>query len=495
MKHLFLHLILILTAVAARATDISTGSAGQLATLLGSAESATTLSVSGPVNASDLHFIASLPNLSALDLSRAKIVEEDNARLATNTRTYQADHLPPYILAGAKFSAIKLPDGLVEIGDGALMSTPITSISIPASVKRIGNGALADCRSLATLTIPATVTTLGTHLCDGASSLKTVTFNAPEVPAYAFRGCRSLNVFEGTPVTIGDYAFAGCSELKSFPFSAGLTATGAGAFYNSGLNAADMSSCRNLDSLGDYTFAHCASLVSVRLPEGMRIIGEGAFFADDNLKALIIPSTVNTLDDFSLKGTASLDSSSGLLSDGVITIGRYAMAGMESLKSVMIPGGLASIDDYGMAGMTSLESIDARRPREVPETGTGVWNGIDQSKVTLSVDPSMENSFLAAEQWNEFSIVTSGIESVETDMADGSTPSVNLSISGTYLTVSSETPIESASVYDINGRRIASADGDGLTTISIPLSGITPQVLIVQVVVSRGCTYTFKIAK
>ena len=58
MKNLFLPLIALLTSLAAAATDITTGNAGQLATMLGNnAATTTSLSVSGPVNASDLHFI------------------------------------------------------------------------------------------------------------------------------------------------------------------------------------------------------------------------------------------------------------------------------------------------------------------------------------------------------------------------------------------------------------------------------------------------------
>ncbi|MDE6582109.1 MAG: leucine-rich repeat protein [Duncaniella sp.] len=493
MKYLFLSIMLTVSA-AAQATDITTTAAGTLQAALGADPSTvTTLTVTGPVNASDLHFIASLTALSTLDLSKARIEEEINSRLATNRSDYKADHLPAYILAGGKFSTVILPATLTEIGDGALMSTAITSISIPASVKKIGRGALADCRSLTQLTIPATVTSAGSHLCDGSTALSEVAFDAAEVPAYAFRGCTSLSRVEGSPSVIGDYAFAGCTELGSFSFPAGLTSTGTGAFYNSGLNAADMGGCRNLSSLGDYTFAHCGKLVSVRLPEGLKTIGEGAFFADDALKALNIPSTVTSLDDFSLKGTGALDSSTGLLSDGVATIGRYAMAGMESLSNVTVPEALTSIDDHAMAGMQSLKSIDARRATEVPATGTGVWDGIDQSKVTLFVNPSMENSFLAAEQWNEFVITTAGIEQIEAD-APASQASVSLSISGTDLLVSSDAAIDATSVYDINGRRLAAAAGDGATSLTIPLSGITPQVLIVTVD-SGHRKATFKIAK
>ncbi|MDE6484243.1 MAG: leucine-rich repeat domain-containing protein [Duncaniella sp.] len=493
MKRLFLAIMLTASA-AAYATDVTTSAAGTLQSVLDAEPSTvTTLSVSGPINASDLHFIAALPSITTLDLSKASIVEETNSRLATNHSAYKADQLPAYILAGGKFSTVILPASLVEIGDGALMSTAITSVTIPASVKKIGRGALADCRNLKQLTVPSTVTVAGSHMCDGDVALSAVTFGPGEVPAYAFRGCTSLSGFEGSPAVIGDYAFAGCTALKAFTFPAGLASTGTGAFYNTGLYTADLGACRKLNTLGDYMFAHCAALTSVRLPEGLKTIGEGAFFADDALKALNIPSTVTSLDDFSLKGTRALDSSTGLLSDGVNSIGRYGMAGMESLKSVMIPDALASIDDYGMAGMQSLQSIDARRATEVPATGTAVWDGVDGSKVNLYVNPSMENSFLAAGQWNEFNIVSAGIEQIEADAA-GTAPSINLAIQGTDLVISADTAIGSAAVFDITGVRLMEAAGTGSASLTLSLGDLTPQVLILTVT-AGGNAETFKIAR
>lgn len=492
MKHLFLA-ILLTASVAARATDVTTTAAGTLQGALGAEPQAvTTLTVAGPVNASDLHFIASLPAITTLDLSKAVIEEETNGRLATNHTTYKAGHLPAYILAGGRFTSIILPENLVEIGDGALMSTAITSLTIPATVTRIGRGALADCRNLAYLTIPATVTAVGSHVCDGDTGLKYVTCNSSVVPAYAFRGCTAMTSFEGTPAALGDYALAGCTALKSYPFDARLASIGTGAFYNSGLTKADLVTCRNLDRLGDYAFAHCPELASVRLPEGLKTIGEGAFFADEALAALNIPSTVTTLDDFSLKGTRSLDSSTGLLGDGVATIGRYGMAGMESLTNVTIPESLTSLDDYAMAGMESLATVDAVRSREVPETGENVWDGIDQSRVTLLVEPSMENQFLAAAQWNEFNITTAGIDAIEAD-APGHAPGVTLSIDGTDLVATSSATIDSAAVYDLAGRCLVSVRGSA-TSLTIPLAEVTPQVLIVTVA-TAGRNVTFKIAK
>lgn len=498
MKHLFLAILLITLGATARATDIITSAAGSVEAALGSgAASVTSLAITGPVNAADLHFIASLPALTTLDLSKARIEEHRNSRLATNHSDYKADQLPPYILAGAGFSTIVLPAGLTEIADGALMSTSITTLSIPASVKRIGNGALADCRKLTQLTIPATVTETGTHLCDGATSLARVSIGTDAVAAYAFRGCTALTSVEGSPTTIGDYAFAGCTSLKSYPFGPSLTHLGTGAFYGSGLTAA-LGSCRNLKSIGDYAFAHCTALASVNLPEGVTDVGEGAFFDDNALTSLSIPSSVTTLGDFSLKGTSKLDSSEGLLSDGVTTVGRYAMAGMESLTNVRIPAGLTALDDYAMVGMTALESIDARRPREVPETGADVWRGIDQSKVTLYVDPSMENSFLAADQWSEFAIVTSGM--AQDVIADGvDTPDVRLAIAGSTLEITSSVPVVSAAVYDTAGHLLVAASPQASACeLSLPLDRIAPQVLLVNVSVaasSGASTITFKIAK
>ncbi len=498
MKYLFLLLSLGVSALTATALDVTTSAAGEVEALLGDNTATTTLAITGPVNATDLHFISGLKDLSTLDLSKATIVAETNGRLATNVSQYKADALPPYILAGSSFSTIYLPAGLTEIEAGALMSTPIKAITIPASVKSIGTGAFADCKELTRLVIPATVTTTGSHLCDGATALTRVTYQATSIPAYAFRGCTALTEVEGTPTSIGDYAFAGCTSLSDFSFAPATTAIGTGAFYNSGLTAAALDGCTRLASIGDYAFAKCGDLTAVSLPTSLGSMGQGAFFDDKALRSLSLPDGMKALPDFALKGTESLNSGT-LLNEGLESIGRFAMAGMTSMSALNLPSTLETIDGNAMENMTGLNHINARALDHVPALGEEVWAGVDQPAVMLYVNDATEDAFLAAPQWNEFVISTSGINPGPTTDVDNPEVSLTFSLNTDALEIRSSAPVKQALIYDTAGHILIRSTPDTTPTmLALPLDGITPQVLIVTVTTSHAggdSVSTFKIAR
>jgi len=97
---------------------------------------------------------------------------------------------------------------------GAFSDWAGSSISIPESVKTIGNRAFYDCTNLRIITIPEGVTIIG---------------------SYAFSGCTGLTdlTIPGSVTTIGSYAFYGCTGLTRVIFSAGSAITSA----NFGVNA------------------------------------------------------------------------------------------------------------------------------------------------------------------------------------------------------------------------------------------------------------------
>ena len=111
---------------------------------------------------------------------------------------------------------------------------PLRSITIPNSVKSIGNGAFYLCNSLQSVTIPNSVTKIE----DGA-----------------FSGCGFQSVSIPNSVTsIGDGAFSWCKSLQSVTISNSVT------------------------SIGDYAFISCDSLQSVTIPNSVTSIGNGAFY-------------------------------------------------------------------------------------------------------------------------------------------------------------------------------------------------------------------------
>lgn len=496
LKLLLTTIIAFQAALTADALSITTSSPGTLATSLASqAADCTELVLDGPVNASDLHFVVtSMRSLSTLDLSKASIAAENNPRLATNIASYPADQLPAYSLSGLTATSVTLPAGLKSIGAGALMSSAIKTIEIPASVTEIGDGAFADCRSLTKIEVPATVTTIGSNTFDGCTSLTEVTYGSTAVSASMFRGCTALWSFKGAPVTIGDNAFAGCTSLAYIDLSSALKSIGSNAFYGSGLQSINLTAATSLKVIGDYAFAACKAMQSVSLPEGLTRIGKGAFFGDSNLGYMVMPATVKKYDDFSLKGTA-LNNGTNLISEATDTIGRYALADMANITTLTLPETLEHISANAMQDMTSLENIDARSLKTVPTLGNDVWNRVNQNGVTLLVDSKTEQAFLASPQWNEFSISTSGTStgiSIDAMAADN----ISATITDTEIAVNSSLPIEGVSLYNLEGQLLELRKAEGETTVKLDISSRADRVFILMVSIpSESVVKAIKLAR
>ena len=73
------------------------------------------------------------------------------------------------------------------------------------------------------------------------------------------------------------------------------------------------------------------------------------------LKELVIPDIIKTINDYQFYGFNSLTSIT--ISNGVINIGKYSFAGCSSITSIVIPDSVISIGEYAFYKCTALESI------------------------------------------------------------------------------------------------------------------------------------------
>jgi uncharacterized repeat protein (TIGR02543 family) len=98
-------------------------------------------------------------------------------------------------------------------GNGAFLSTSITSITIPASVTSIGGYAFMSCTNLTTVTIPANS-------------------NLTSIGDYAFVSCTSLTsiTIPNSVTSIGDQAFDSCTGLTSITIPATVIQVGSNVF-------------------------------------------------------------------------------------------------------------------------------------------------------------------------------------------------------------------------------------------------------------------------
>lgn len=128
-------------------------------------------------------------------------------------------------------SEISLPSTLRSIGNYSFAyNTQITKIEIPFGVQTIGASAFENCSSLESVAFPDTLVVMGKNSFKQCYALKSleVPYSVQLIGTYAFYRCTSLSniSFESmsSPVAIGAYAFMSCPNLLnlSVPLNATL---------------------------------------------------------------------------------------------------------------------------------------------------------------------------------------------------------------------------------------------------------------------------------
>ena len=189
--------------------------------------------------------------------------------------------------------------------------TNLKSVSIPASVTRIGQQAFEGCTNLETVSIPEAN-------------------DVTDVGGDAFSGTKWLNDQPDGVVYVGKVAYLGKNVSGDISINDGAVSISEGAFLN------------------------CTGLTSVTIPNSVTYIGSSAFFGCTNLTSITIPNSVTYI-------CSSAFSGSGLTSitipNGVTDIGYEVFKGGTNLTSVTIPNSVTSIQDCAFQNCTSLTSI------------------------------------------------------------------------------------------------------------------------------------------
>ncbi len=208
---------------------------------------------------------------------------------------------------------------VVELRETFKENTAVKSITLPKTLKIIGDYAFNGCTALQSIVIPESVFIIKMWAFSG-SGLTSVEIpkGVKELGKNSFSGCDSLQtaiVREGVKV-IGESAFSG-SALLSVVIEDGTETLGQSAFY----------ACRKLQSavigngissLEKYVFAYCDSLQSLTLPETVTLIKDYAFLYAFTLKDtefnITLPDSVKSIEKLAFRaaGMTSLDLGAGV---------------------------------------------------------------------------------------------------------------------------------------------------------------------------------------
>ena len=226
-------------------------------------------------------------------------------------------------------------DGTCSIYSAAFeYQDAMTSLTLPDSVKYIGEKAFYHCYDITNITMSS---------------------NIESIDNYAFSACISLNSINlGDKLTyIGNHAFSSCFSLDSISLGNNLTYMGEYTFNDcSSLKSITIPS--GIEKINPHTFSYCNSLKNVTFNEGLKSIEDSAFSYSSSLENIKLPSTVKKIgyDAFYYSGIKNIE-----LNEGLETIANYAFEYCENLESITCPTTLKTIDYYAFYSCNSLKNV------------------------------------------------------------------------------------------------------------------------------------------
>ena len=240
-----------------------------------------------------------------------------------------------------------------------------SSSLIPDGITRIGRIAFAHI-PIQKIDIPNTVTAIE----DSAffqCELTTVTIpeSITEIGASAFNKNKKLAVVNFNAINCKQMskeypAFAQCQALNSANFGDKVKVVPAFSFINcEELRYANLSN--SVKEIGDMAFANCKMLSYFELPNSVEKIGEQVFYES----GISEPVHSDILFAYFPNNYASEYS----IPEGIKTIARKAFNYVTNLKSVKIPNSVTKIEEYAFSECKDLESVVMSISLETMETG------------------------------------------------------------------------------------------------------------------------------
>lgn len=222
--------------------------------------------------------------------------------------------------------SVSIPVSVKHIGQEAFSGhTELKKVSIPAYVEDIAYNAFHGCTSLTELFIPDTVTEIGTGAFGGCSSLQKVTVG---------KGLKKL----------GNGVFSGCTSLREMTVSKDNKALvfEAGMIYSK-------------DKKILYALLPGYSEATCKIPSSVKTIRDNAFWGCDNLKRVELGNNVTEIPSYAFANCRSLEQV--VFSYSVYRIGLKAFADCISLKDVEIPASVREIHSTAFDGCPKLNII------------------------------------------------------------------------------------------------------------------------------------------
>ena len=291
-------------------------------------------------------------------------------------KTYRVTEISKLAFFNTEVTKVSLPSSIKKIGEKAFYSCKnLTEISLKSGLLEIGSMAFEQCSQLSVLEIPSTVEKIGVNAFGGCDKLTSLTIPAGVkdglVPAlvgnFPYPHLDKIKLAEGSPYEIeGGVLYKGTvvqlymgseEHVVVREGTTGIASQQTGEFassfgwkgaFSQNTTLKSVKLPNTITHIPDYAFYQAAGLENVALPEGVTSIGNSAFSYNAMLKTVVLP-------------------------EGLISIGNRAFYGNSMLKTVVLPEGLTSIGEYAFSNNPMLEYINI--PSTVESIGQSFLQG------------------------------------------------------------------------------------------------------------------------
>ena len=275
-----------------------------------------------------------------------------------------------YAFSGCKnLKKISIPVSVEIIGLAAFSGSGIESIHLPANLKTISTAAFSGCTNLKSVEFPAgltkienmafeksglirmelpdTVTTMGSGVFSECPNLEFVKLprNLEVIEMSMFKKCAKLQsvVFPENVKVIGRWAFMWCDELQNFTLP------------------------ESVETIGLQAFIDCESLTEVTIPAKVTKIEQNSFSGCGKLRAIYVAEgnqayqsvdgVLMTKDGTMVHTCPGAKEGTFVIPNGVTTIASLAFFDCQNLKRLVIPATLTTINERGFDFCDNLLSF------------------------------------------------------------------------------------------------------------------------------------------